>query len=116
VKEDPVFIRRDDDLHMERKISIPVACLGGELEIPTLEGKSTVKVPVGTQPNTQLRVREKGLPHGRTGRRGDLIIHMNIAVPTKLSKEQKQLLKNLAESLGDTVEQEGNIFKKVFGS
>jgi molecular chaperone DnaJ len=80
--------------------------LGAEIEIPTLEGKSKLLVPGGTQPGTVLRMKGKGIPrHGGLGR-GDLRVQVAIEVPTRLTDRQRELLKQFADELGATAQPE----------
>jgi len=90
------FKREGADLIYEKKISVVQAILGGEIEIPTIIGnKILVKVPSGTESGKILRVRDKGLPHfGRSGF-GDLLIHIKIAIPARISSKAKKLLEEL---------------------
>jgi molecular chaperone DnaJ len=85
-------------------INIAQAVLGAEVTIPTLDGDDKLKIPAGTQPGKVFHVRGKGVPHVRSkNQRGDEIVIVNVAIPTKLTKEQKELFEKLAESLGTTV-------------
>ncbi len=101
IKEHPIFERADEDLHCEVPISFGKATLGGELEVPTLEGKATVKIPAGTQSGTTFRMRGKGIQDLSTGRKGDLHVSVQVEVPTKLNSEQRDQLKEFTESCGD---------------
>lgn len=116
LKKDDVFERLEDNLIVERRISFPQAALGGEVEVPTFEGTVTMKIPPGTQSGTVLRLREKGMP--RLGRRGqgDLLVKVTLDVPKKLNDKQRELLKQLSTSLGQSAnERDENLFKKMFG-
>lgn len=93
VKPHQHLIRRGADVIYEVNISFPKAALGTSLTVPTLEGKSEVKVPPGTQNGTILRLKEQGIP-GRYGR-GDELIHVNVMIPTKLTKKQRELIEEL---------------------
>ena len=77
------------------------ATLGGELKVPTLEGKSSIKIPPGTQGGTTFRLRNRGIKDLRTGGKGDLHIEVHVEVPTKLDSEQKEKLKAFSESIGE---------------
>ncbi|HND49232.1 MAG TPA: DnaJ C-terminal domain-containing protein, partial [Anaerolineales bacterium] len=104
VKPHKFFKRRDQDVILNLDINIAQAVLGAEVTIPTLEGEDKLKIPSGTQPGKVFHVKGKGVPHVRNkNQRGDEIVIVNVAVPTKLSKEQKELFEKLAESLGTTV-------------
>lgn len=91
VKDHDTFVRRGSNLLMEMPISITQAALGDKIKVPTLEERVQMKVPPGTQPGQHLRLNGKGLPDGR-GRRGDQIVIIDVKIPEKLTKEQKQLL------------------------
>ncbi len=104
VKPHQFFKRRDQDLILNLDINIAQATLGAEVTVPTLEGEDKLKIPAGTQPGKIFHLRGKGVPHVRSkNQRGDQIVIVNVAVPTKLTKEQKELFEKLAESLGTTV-------------
>ena len=78
-----------------------VATLGGELEVPTLDGKASIKIPAGTQGGTMFRLRERGTPALSGGRKGDLHVRVQVEVPTRLNAEQEDKLREFAESIGD---------------
>jgi curved DNA-binding protein len=95
----PTFFREGDNLIVDRKISLTTAIMGSEIEVPTLDGPTLkVKVPAGTQPNARLRLKDKGLPEGPKGPRGDLFVRINVEVPRGLNKAQLQMVKDLRES------------------
>ncbi len=96
VKEHSFFQRDGRDLHCVVPISFPQASLGAEIEVPTLEGLHTLKIPEGTQSGTQFRVRGKGVPTLNGHGRGDLFIEIRVQTPTKLSKRQRELLQEMA--------------------
>ena len=101
VKAHELFERDGDDLHCIVPIPFPRAALGGEVKVPTLGGSTTIKVPAGTQSGTQFRVRGKGMPVlGGGQRHGDLYVHLEVEVPTKLNAEQRKLLEQLADTMG----------------
>lgn len=101
VREHEVFERDGDDLHCELPISIGEATLGGQIEVPTLEGKKTIKIPPGTQSQSTIRVAGAGvLGHGAR-ERGNLYLHVQVEVPAKLSARQRQKLEEFMETLGD---------------
>ncbi len=99
VKKHKFFERDGDDLHCVMPISFPQAALGTDLEIETLEGKESIKVSEGTQSGREFRLRGKGVPHLNERGRGDLVVEIRVATPTKLTKEQKQLMKQLGETI-----------------
>jgi molecular chaperone DnaJ len=112
------FRRAGDDIVCALPISFAQAALGGELSIPTLEGKGKLRIPPGTQPGTVLRVKGKGIPR-RVGGRGDQLVEVTIEVPTKLTPAQKELIAKLAEDLGESVQPQQATFmeklKALFG-
>lgn len=114
LKPHDVFQRDGDDLHCEMPMSFTTAALGGELTVPTIEGKATVKIPSGTQSGTTFRLRGKGLKHLGGTNNGDLYVHVQIAVPTKLSGDQKAKLQDFANLLGENAsEMEESFFEKA---
>jgi len=102
VAEHELFDRQGDDLHAHVPVTFPRAALGGEVKVPTLGETATIRVPAGSQHGTLFRLRGKGLPVlGEANQFGDLIIHLEVEVPTKLTAKQKELLDELAESMGE---------------
>ncbi len=101
VKEHEVFERDDSDLHCQVPLPFTLAALGGDLVVPTLNGQASVKITPGTQTNTSFRLREKGLPDLRTGRRGDLLVNVQVEVPVKLTRDQERLLQEFAGTVTD---------------
>lgn len=101
VAEHELFERHDDDLFCEVPIKFTLAALGGSIQVPTLFGKGSLKIPEGTQTGTTFRLRGQGMPQLRGGAKGDLLIRVQVEVPTKLSKEQKAQLEAYAEACGD---------------
>jgi len=99
VKAHKFFERDGDDLHCVIPVSFPQASLGTELEIATLEGKETLKVPEGTQSGKEFKLKGKGVPHLNSHGKGDLIVEVRVQTPSKLNKQQKELLKQLAETM-----------------
>jgi molecular chaperone DnaJ len=91
-----VFGRRGDDLTVSLPVSFPEAALGANVQVPTLNGPVTLKVPSGTPSGKTFRVKGKGAP--KRGGRGDLLVTVNVDVPGKLSREEKQLLKQLKDA------------------
>lgn len=99
VKEHEVFERDDSDLFCEIPLSFTLAALGGDLTVPTLDGQASIKIPAGTQTNTSFRLRDKGMPDLQTGRKGDLLVNVQVEVPVKLNKKQEELLSDFAETV-----------------
>jgi molecular chaperone DnaJ len=99
---DERFLRDGDDLVTVLDVPAPLAALGTTLEVASLDGPVAVDVDAGTQPGEVLRLRGKGMPLlRRPGRAGDLRVVVNVVVPRHLSREQKDLLRRLADSLDD---------------
>jgi molecular chaperone DnaJ len=94
----PVFTRNGDDVVLDLLISFPEAALGSDIEVPTLGGRSRLKIEPGTQSGRVLRMREKGIPHLNSYGRGDQLVRVNVWVPTSLNAHERQLLKQLADS------------------
>lgn len=99
VKPHPIFTREDNDLYCEVPISFATAALGGDLEVPTLDGRVSLKIPAETQTNKVFRVRGKGVKPVRGGPTGDLLCRVNVETPVNLTKEQKELLQQFADSM-----------------
>ncbi|KPK55680.1 MAG: molecular chaperone DnaJ [Thiotrichales bacterium SG8_50] len=99
LKPHDIFKREEDDLYCEMPVSIATAALGGELVVPTLGGRASIKVPAGTQSEKLFRLKGKGVRNVRSGRVGDLYCRVSIETPVNLTDEQTQLLKQLEESL-----------------
>jgi molecular chaperone DnaJ len=99
VKTHKFFERDGDDLHCVIPISFPQAALGTELEIQTLEGPATIRVPEGTQSGKEFKIRGKGVPHLNSHGKGDLIVQIRVQTPGKLTKAQKDLLRQLGETM-----------------
>jgi molecular chaperone DnaJ len=97
------FKRRENDILLNLDINVAQAVLGADVEVPTLDGNSTLKIPAGTQPGKIIQIKGKGVPYLRRNSRGDQLVIINVAIPKKLSKEQRELFEKLAESLGTTV-------------
>ncbi len=100
VTEHAFFERDGKDLHCAIPISFTQAALGATVKIPTLEGEATLDIPAGTQTGTSFRVRKKGMPVLNSGGRGDLFVEVKVATPGKLTRQQRELLEQLAGTLG----------------
>ena len=97
------FRRRENDILLDLDINIAQATLGADVEIPTVDGPSILKIPAGTQPGKVLRMKGKGVPYLREDGRGDQLVIVNVEIPKKLSSEQRKIFEQLAESLGSEV-------------
>jgi molecular chaperone DnaJ len=114
VKPHPFFERREQDLHCTIPLNIAQAALGCEIEVPTLEQPHKLKIPEGTQTGAQFRLRNKGIAALNGTGRGDQYVHIDVKVPTRLTREQRKLLEQLRESLPvDNAPSEKGIFEKV---
>lgn len=99
VEPHPIFRRRDDDILVEVEINVAQAALGAEVNVPTLDGEETLTIDPGTQTDTVLRLPNRGVPHVKRSGRGDQLVLLRVAIPRKLSREQKELLRELGETL-----------------
>jgi len=97
-KKHDIFERDGDDLHCTVPINIVTAALGGEIDVPTLDGKAAIDLPEGTQNGKQFRLRGKGIKGVRASYPGDLYCHITVETPVKLTEHQRKLLKELDES------------------
>ncbi|MBA3961470.1 MAG: molecular chaperone DnaJ [Chthoniobacterales bacterium] len=101
LQEHAIFQREDDNLFCEVPISFPIAALGGEVPVPTLEGKASLKVPAGTQSGQSFKLRGKGIVQVNGRERGDLFARLLVEVPTDLNSEQRQKLDEFAALCGE---------------
>jgi molecular chaperone DnaJ len=111
VKDNEVFERQGDDLFCEIPIKFTLATLGGTIQVPTLQGKATLKIPAGTQSGTTFRLKGRGMPHLRGGAHGDQLIRVHVEVPTHLSSEQRKALEEFARASGEA---DGPMAKSFF--
>jgi len=100
VQEHAVFRREGDDILYDLDINFAQAALGVEMDVPTLDGNTKLKIPSGTQGGAVFRLRQKGMPHVNDRGRGDELVTVAVVTPDTLSKEQRLLFEKLAESLG----------------
>jgi molecular chaperone DnaJ len=114
VKEDERFVREGDDLITALDVPAPIAALGGELKVPTLDGDAPLEVPAGTQPGEVLTLRGQGMPPLRRGRPGDLKVVVNVLIPRRLTAEQRELVEQLRDSLTeDNLRSDESMFAKL---
>ena len=114
VKEHELFERQGEDLFCEIPIKFTLATLGGPIEVPTLFGKASLKIPAGTQSGTTFRLREKGMPSLRGGKQGDQLVRVQVEVPQSLTAEQRKILEEFARVSGDAAEPTSkNFFEKA---
>lgn len=119
VRPHPFFQREGDDVICKMPITFTQAALGGESDIPTLDGKGKLRIPPGTQPGTVLRIRNKGIPRRGAGR-GDQLVEVALEVPTSLTPRQREVIAELAKELGEEVLPQTKTFveklKDLFGT
>ena len=96
----PLFRRDGDDLHLVVPVAVHEAALGARVEIPVLDGMARLRVPPGTQSGQRLRLRGRGAPSPRDGRRGDLVAEVRVMLPRLLDERSKQLLRQFGEING----------------
>jgi molecular chaperone DnaJ len=118
VRDHELFERHGNDLFCEIPIKFTLAALGGSIEVPTLSGKASLKIPLGTQSGTTFRLKGKGMPNLRGGAAGDQLLRVQVEVPQSLSPEQRTILENFARVSGDAEEPTSKSFfekaKKFF--
>jgi molecular chaperone DnaJ len=99
IPDDDRFVRDGDDLLTAVDVAAPMAALGAKVTVPTVEGSVELDIPAGTQPHETLLVRGQGMPSLRGGRRGDLRVVVNVVIPRRLDREQRELLERLAGTM-----------------
>ncbi|MFT4310820.1 MAG: molecular chaperone DnaJ, partial [Candidatus Woesearchaeota archaeon] len=115
VKRHEYFERDGDNVVIEVPISFTQAILGDSIKVPTLHGKATVQIPAGTQPHTTFRLRGEGITHLRGSGKGDQLVVVQVQIPKKLSKRQKELINELAEEMGESSKPQQSFFDKIKG-
>jgi molecular chaperone DnaJ len=117
VQDHAFFHREGDDLYCELPIHFPTLALGGTVKVPTLDEGEDLSIPAATQPGARFRLRGKGMPNVSGRGRGDLYVIARVAVPKKLTKEQRQLLEQLASTMpaqsDDVLTEEKPFFERV---
>ena len=108
-----IFKRDGLDIYYEMPISFPTAALGGKINVATLRKPVEFEIPAGTQTGEKFTLKKEGIEDKRRGRTGNLYFYVKVTTPTKLSKEQKEALKNHAEASGDEVREDKSFFDKV---
>ena len=94
----PIFKREGDDIHITVPVTVTEAALGAKVEVPTIDGRTLLKITPGTQGGQKLRLRDKGVPSAtRDGARGDEIVEVKVVVPTPRDEETKELLREVAK-------------------
>jgi molecular chaperone DnaJ len=95
VKPHPFFERRGNNLYVKVPVTISEATLGAKIEVPTIDGRSLVRIPPGTNSGSTLRLREKGVPSARNGARGDEYVEVQVVVPKPTDERVRNLMKEL---------------------
>jgi len=104
VKEHELFERQGEDLFCEIPIKFTLATLGGNIDVPTLAGRASLKIPAATQSGTTFRLRGKGMPSLRGGHQGDQLVRVHVEVPQSITSEQRRILEEFAKVSGDASE------------
>jgi molecular chaperone DnaJ len=120
VRPHEIFERQDNDIYLELPLNVAQAALGDEVQVPTLDGEDTLRIPPGTQTGQTFRLRGKGVPYLRRVGRGDQVVRVFVVTPTNLNEQQKELLQELSKTLGrEVIPQRGKNFmgwlKDAFG-
>lgn len=113
VKPHPIFRREGYDIISEAPVSFFQAALGGTVEIDTVDGKVELKIPAGIQSGKMLRLREKGVPYPDSVKRGDHLAVLRVVTPTKLTRNEKEIFKKLAEGRGESVDVDEGLWGKI---
>ncbi len=114
VKPHQYFRRRQDDILLDLRVNIAQAALGAEIEVPTVDGPTRLKIPAGTQPGKVFPLRGKGVPHLRGSGRGDQMVIVTVEIPTHLTNDQRKLFEQLGAVLGkEAIAQERSFLDKL---
>ena len=116
LKDHPIFERQGDELHCTIPVNVAQAALGTQIDLLTFDGLETVKVTEGTQNGAHIRLRNLGVPRLQGSGRGDLFVHIDVRVPSKLTREQRKLLEQLGATLkvdNKPADRNSTIFDKV---
>jgi molecular chaperone DnaJ len=113
IKEDDRFERQGDDLIFDLPLSFSQAALGGEHEVPTPYGEERLRIPPGTQPETVLRLRGKGLPILGQDSKGDLLVRVHVWTPERITDEQERLFRELAKLEGEAPKRAPGFWSKL---
>jgi molecular chaperone DnaJ len=105
VQPHEIFRREGDDLHVTIPVAVHEAGLGAKIEVPSIDGPARLRVPPGTQSGQRFRLRERGVPSPRDGRRGDLVVEVRLVLPTLLDERSKELLREFGRINGEDVRQ-----------
>jgi molecular chaperone DnaJ len=114
VREDPRFVRDGDDLLTAVDVAAPLAALGTQVTVPTVDGSAELEIPAGTQPHATLTIRGAGMPALRGRHTGDLRVVVNVVVPRHLNREQRELLEQLSETMTEhNLRTDEGVFGKI---
>ena len=113
IRPHPVLRRQGPDIYYDLGINFSQAGLGDSIEVPTVDGPVRLEVPAGTQYGSRLRLAGKGVPHVRSGRRGDQIVVVHVVTPVKPDSQQKQALEQLGGRTGLPTEAPKNVFERL---
>ena len=97
IKKHPIFVRKGNDVFYELSITYPQAVIGAELEVPSLDGMTSLKIPSGTPPGKSFHIKGKGIPRLGGHGKGDEIVVVNIEVPKNITPRQRELLEEFAQ-------------------
>jgi DnaJ-class molecular chaperone len=97
IKPDKLFERQDDDIYVSVGIPFSLAVLGGEIKVPTIDGEIKLRIRSGTQSGTMMRLRERGVPHLHGRGTGDEYVRINVVIPEKLNRDQKNIIEGMKE-------------------
>jgi molecular chaperone DnaJ len=116
VQPHQIFDREGTHLHCRIPVSMTSAALGGDIEVPTIDGgRSRVKIPAGSQSGRQMRLRSKGMPGLRGGPVGDMYIELSVETPVNLTSQQKEMLREFENMSEENNPESTNFFSKVKG-
>jgi len=114
VREHEFFKRHNNHIYCEIKISFTQAVFGSEIDVPTVDGKTKLKIPAGTESGKVFRLRGKGMPAiFYTSEKGDQLVRISVDVPKRLTEEQKKILKEYASTLGEKIVPKKGFIEKV---
>jgi molecular chaperone DnaJ len=120
VRDDPRFVRNQENLVTVVDVPAPLAALGTTVAVPTVDGSTELEIPAGTQPNETFTIRGQGMPALRGRHHGDLQVVVNVVIPRRLKRDQRELLEQLADSLTEeNLRTEDGVFgklKRAFGA
>jgi molecular chaperone DnaJ len=113
VADHPLFQRNGNHIQYDLTVTVAQAALGDEIEVPTLDGQESIKIPAGTQSGQTVRLRGKGVPYLRGSGRGDMFVQVRVVVPTRLTAEQRNLFEQLAGTLDVDADHDKGFFDRV---